>query len=115
MKGNFARNSWKCPQSKSLRNCLTKLFPIYQNKYWTIRWGDNCSVDPLSHRNILKILTGFVLPGGTPTQANGTTTGAPLPFDAKLENELASAPKGLILIVKEPGESKLIAGKVSNT
>ena len=52
--------------------------------------------------------------GGTPTQANGTTTAAPLPFDAKLENELASAPKGLILIVKEPGESKLIAGKVSN-
>ena len=56
------------------------------------------------------------MPGGTPTQANGTTTAAPLPFDAKLENELASAPKGLILIVKEPGESKLIAGKVvSNT
>ena len=53
--------------------------------------------------------------GGTHTQANGTTTGAPLPFDAKLENELASAPKGLILIVKEPGESKLIAGKVNNT
>ena len=51
------------------------------------------------------------MPGGTPTQANGTTTAAPLPFDAKLENELASAPKGLILIVKEPGESKLIAGK----
>ena len=85
--------------------------------------SDAWSMSRLSHRPSKPayyiedcwILTGFVLPGGTPTQANGTTTAAPLPFDAKLENELASAPKGLILIVKEPGESKLIAGKVSNT
>ena len=34
-----------------------------------------------------------------------------LPFEAKLEQELSSAPKGLILIVKEPGESNLIAGE----
>lgn len=32
-------------------------------------------------------------------------------FEAKLEQELAAAPKGLILIVKEPGESNLIAGE----
>ena len=53
--------------------------------------------------------------GGTPTQNPVTTAPAAaavaLPFDAKQENELASAPKGLILIVKEPGESNLIAGE----
>ena len=45
----------KCPKSKSLSQCLTELFPIYQNKHWTIRQWDNCSIDPSSHRIILKI------------------------------------------------------------
>ena len=49
-------NSLKCPKSKSLSHCLTELFPIYQNKQWTIRQQDNCSVDPSSHRIILKIV-----------------------------------------------------------
>ena len=71
MKGNFARNcvkmefffqsnsimnSLKCPKSKSLSHCLTELFPIYQNKHWTIRRQDDCFVDPSCHRIILKIV-----------------------------------------------------------
>ena len=36
-----------------------------------------------------------------------------LPSGDKLEMELESAPKGLILIVKEPGESNLIVGRAS--
>ena len=44
-------------------------------------------------------------------QENNTLFTNVLPFDAKLEKELASAPKGLILIVKEPGQSNLIAGE----
>ena len=27
----------KCPQTKSATHCLTKLFPIYQNKHWNIQ------------------------------------------------------------------------------
>ena len=42
-------NSSICPKTKSSNPCLTKLLPIYQNKHWTIRWQDDCSVDLLSH------------------------------------------------------------------
>ena len=49
-----------CPKSKSLRHCLTELFPIYHNRHWTIRQRDNSSVDPSSHRVILMIV-GFLL------------------------------------------------------
>ena len=52
-------NSLKCPKSKSLSHCLTQLFPIYQNKPWTIRQQDYRFVDPSSHRIILKIV-GFL-------------------------------------------------------
>ena len=39
----------------TLRQCqwptvsLTELFPIYQNKDWTIRWLDDCPIDPSYH------------------------------------------------------------------
>ena len=56
---NSVMNSLKCPKSKSLSHCLTELFPIYQNKHWTIRLRDDCSVDPSSHHNILKVV-GFL-------------------------------------------------------
>ena len=55
---NSVMNSLKCPKSKSLSHCLTELFPIYQNKHWTIRWWDDHTVVPFSHRIILKIV-GF--------------------------------------------------------
>lgn len=52
------------------------------------------------------------------TSQNGTLNASPVStpsnipnFATKLESELSSAPKGLILIVKEPGESNLIAGE----
>ena len=35
-----------CPKPKSAIHCLTKLFPIYQNKSSNIRRWDGCSVDP---------------------------------------------------------------------
>ena len=62
LKGNFARsnsvtNRLKCPKSKSLSHCLTELFTIYQ--HWTMRLRDNRSIDPSSHRIILKIV-GFI-------------------------------------------------------
>ena len=41
-----------------LGDCRTELFPIYQNKHWTIRRQDEQTVVPLSHRIILKIV-GF--------------------------------------------------------
>ena len=31
---NSVKNSLKCPKAKSATHCLTKLFPIYQNKHW---------------------------------------------------------------------------------
>ena len=43
------------PLSKSLSHCLTELFPIYQNKDWTIRRQNDRFVDPAFHRIILKI------------------------------------------------------------
>jgi hypothetical protein len=55
---NSVINSFKCPKSKSLSHFLTELFPIYQNKHWTIRQRDDRSVDPSSHRIVLKII-GF--------------------------------------------------------
>ena len=51
-------NSLKYPKSKSLSHCLTALFPIYQNKHWTIRRRDNRSIDSSSHHIILMIV-GF--------------------------------------------------------
>ena len=56
--GNSVMNSLKCPKSKSLSHCHTELFPIYQNKHWTIRWRDDRSINPSSHCIILKIV-GF--------------------------------------------------------
>ena len=37
-------------------HCLTKLFTIYQNKHWTIRWWDDCAFHPLNHCIILRIV-----------------------------------------------------------
>ena len=48
----------KCPKTKSATHCLTKWFPIYRNKHWTIRRRDDHSADPSSNRIILKIV-GF--------------------------------------------------------
>jgi hypothetical protein len=56
---NSVMNSLKCPKSKSLSHRLTELFPIYQNKHWTIRQWNDRFVDPLFHRIILKI-DGFL-------------------------------------------------------
>jgi hypothetical protein len=52
---NSVMNSLKCPKSKSLSHCLTELFPIYQNKHWTIRRRNDCFVHLPFHRIILKI------------------------------------------------------------
>ena len=49
-------NSLKCPNSNSLSHCLTELFPIYQNKYWTIRQWDHLSIDQSTQHIILKIV-----------------------------------------------------------
>ena len=49
----------KCPKTKSATHCLIELFPIYQNKHWTIRRRDDQTVDPSSHCIILKIV-GFI-------------------------------------------------------
>ena len=43
----------------TLGPCLTQLFPIYQNKHWTIRQRDNHTIIPSLHRIILKIV-GFL-------------------------------------------------------
>ena len=56
--GIFKKITLLCPESKSLSHCFTELFPIYQNKHWTIEWWDDRFVDPSSHRIILKIV-GF--------------------------------------------------------
>ena len=53
-------NSLKCPRSKLLSHCPTELFPIYQNKHWTILQWDSRSLDPSSHYIILKIVGFFV-------------------------------------------------------
>ena len=45
-----------CPKTKSATHCLTEVFPIYQNKHWTIRQWDDRSIDPSSHGIILKIV-----------------------------------------------------------
>ena len=50
---NSVKNSLKCPKAKSANHCITKLFPIYQNKNWTIRRQDNHTVVPLSCPTIL--------------------------------------------------------------
>ena len=59
-KNNSVENSLICPRTKSASHCLTKLFPIYQNKHWTIRRRDNHIVVQSSHRNISKI-DGFFI------------------------------------------------------
>ena len=48
------------PKTKSVTHCLTELFPIYQNKYWTIKRQNDCSVDPSTHHILLKIV-GFLV------------------------------------------------------
>ena len=45
----------------ALSCCLTELFPIYQNKHWTIRRRNDRSVDPSSHRIILKIVELYII------------------------------------------------------
>ena len=57
---NSVKNTLKCPKAKSATHCLTKLFPIYQNKNWTIRRWEDHPVDPSSHRIILKIVGFYV-------------------------------------------------------
>ena len=52
---NSVENSLICPRAKSANQCLTELFPMYQNKHWTIRQRDDHIVVPLSNRNKLKI------------------------------------------------------------
>ena len=52
---NSVKNSLKCPRTKSASHCLTEIFPIYQNKHWTISRRDNHIVVPLSNRIKLKI------------------------------------------------------------
>ena len=49
-----------CPKTNSATHCIAELFPIYQNKHWTIKWQDDRSIEPLSHCIILKIV-GFVV------------------------------------------------------
>ena len=56
---NSVENSLICPRTKSASHCLTELFPIYQNKHWTIRRRDDHIVVQSSHRNISKI-DGFL-------------------------------------------------------
>ena len=38
-----------CPKLKSAIHCLTKSFPIYQNKSWIIQRRDDRSFDPSFH------------------------------------------------------------------
>ena len=38
---------------RMLIHCPTKLFPIYQNRPWTIQRRDDCSVDPFFQHIIL--------------------------------------------------------------
>ena len=52
---NSVENSLVCPRTKSASHCLTELFPIYQNKHWTIRRRDDHILVQSSHRNISKI------------------------------------------------------------
>ena len=52
---NSVENSLICPRTKSASHCLTELFPIYQNKHWTIRRRDDHIVVQSSHHNIFKI------------------------------------------------------------
>ena len=52
---NSVENSLICPRTKSASHCLTELFPIYQNKHWTIRRRDDHIVVQSSHLNIFKI------------------------------------------------------------
>ena len=58
---NSVMNGLKCPKSKSLSNCLTELFPIYQNKHWTIRRQKDRFVNPSFHRIMLNIIWFLVI------------------------------------------------------
>ena len=62
---NSVEDSLICPRTKSASHCLTKLFPIYQNKHWTIRRRDDHIVVPSSNRIKLKIdwfIHNFLVP-----------------------------------------------------
>ena len=67
---NSVMNNLKCPKSKSLSHCLTELFPIYQNKHWTIRWRDDHTVVPSYHCIILKIVEFLKVPHRPPLNYN---------------------------------------------
>ena len=56
---NSVMNSLKYPKSNSLSHCLTKLFPFYQNKHWTIQRRNDGSVDQPFHCILSKIV-GFL-------------------------------------------------------
>ena len=49
-----------CPKTNSATHCLTNLFPMYQNRHWTIKRQDDHSVDPSPHHIILRIV-GFLI------------------------------------------------------
>ena len=51
---NFAKN-WVKKIKFYLSHCFTELFPIYQNKHWTIRRRNDRFVVPLFHPIISKI------------------------------------------------------------
>ena len=53
---NSVMNSLNYSKTKSLSNCLTELFPIYQNDIWTIRRWDNHTIVLPSRCIILKII-----------------------------------------------------------
>ena len=38
-----------------------KVFPVYQNKHWSIRWQDDHTVAPSSHHIVLKIVEFYKL------------------------------------------------------
>ena len=57
---NSVKSNFICPKAKSATHFLTELFPIYQNKHWTIRQQDDNSINPSSHLIILKIF-GFTV------------------------------------------------------
>ena len=52
---NSVKSNFICPKAKSATHFLTELFPIYQNKHWTIRQRDDHIVVQSSQGNISKI------------------------------------------------------------
>ena len=57
---NSVKNSLQCPKAKSATHSLTELFPIFQNKHWTIKQWEDRTVVPSSHCIILKSVGFYV-------------------------------------------------------